>query len=98
MAALQRAAVIDVPLDPRTFSLDVDRIVTAITPRTRLLYVCNPGNPTGVMAPQADVMRLLNQLPAHVVLVSDEVYADYVDDAGFSGHDRGDSRRIGESS
>ena len=80
MAGLQGASVIDVPLDPRDFSLDVDRILAAITPRTRLLYVCNPGNPTGVMAPHADVMRLLNQLPAHVVLVSDEVYVDYVDD------------------
>ena len=83
MADLQGASVIDVPLDPRTFSLDIDRILAAITPRTRLLYVCNPGNPTGVMAPQTDVMRLLNHLPAHVVLVSDEVYADYVDDADF---------------
>ena len=83
MADLQGASVIDVPLDPRTFLLDVDRILAAITPRTRLLYVCNPGNPTGVMAPQTDVMRLLHHLPAHVVLVSDEVYADYVDDADF---------------
>lgn len=83
MAELQGAAVIDVPLDPRAFSLDVDRILAAITPRTKLLYVCNPGNPTGVMAPHADVMRLRNQLPAHVVLVSDEVYVEYVDDADF---------------
>lgn len=83
MADLQGAAVVDVPLNPRDFSLDVDGILAAITPRTRLLYVCNPGNPTGVMAPQADVTRLVNALPAHVVLVSDEVYADYVDDEAF---------------
>ena len=83
MAGLQGAAVVDVPLDPGDFSIDADRILAAITPRTRLLYVCNPGNPTGVMAPHPDVMRLLNQLPAHVVLVSDEVYADYVDDPAF---------------
>jgi histidinol-phosphate aminotransferase len=79
MAGLQGAAIVDVPLDPGDFSIDADRILAAITPKTRLLYVCNPGNPTGVMAPHHDVMRLLNQLPAHVVLVSDEVYADYVD-------------------
>ena len=83
MAALQGAAVIDVPLHHDDFSLDVDRLISAVTPRTRLLYVCNPGNPTGVMAPRSDVMGLLNRLPPHVTLVSDEVYADYVDDPDF---------------
>lgn len=83
MAELQGAAVVDVPLGPRDFSLDVDGILAAVTPRTKLLYVCNPGNPTGVMAPAREVSRLLDALPPHVVLVSDEVYADYVDDAGF---------------
>jgi histidinol-phosphate aminotransferase len=47
------------------------------------LYVCNPGNPTGVMAPQTAVMPLIDRLPSHVTLVSDEVYADYVDDSAF---------------
>src|SRR5262245_56533101 len=83
MAELQGARIVDVALNPRDFSLDVDRLLSAVTPRTRLLYVCNPGNPTGVMAPHADVMRLLNNLPPHVALVSDEVYADYVDDPAF---------------
>jgi histidinol-phosphate aminotransferase len=83
MAERQGAAVVDVALDPHDFSLDVDRVLSAVTPRTRLLYVCNPGNPTGVMAPHADVMRLLTHLPPHVTLVSDEVYADYVDDPDF---------------
>jgi len=83
MADLQGAAVVDVPLNPLDFSLDVDGLLSAVTPRTRLVYVCNPGNPTGVMAPGTDVMRLVNQLPPHVTLVSDEVYADYVDDPDF---------------
>jgi histidinol-phosphate aminotransferase len=83
MAEVQGAAIVDVPLDPHDFSLDVGGLLSAVTPRTRLLYVCNPGNPTGALAPSGDLRRLLNQLPAHVTVVSDEVYADYVDDPDF---------------
>ena len=82
-AALAGAGVVDVPLKPGDFSLDVERLLAAVTPRTRLLYLCNPGNPTGVIATRDDVARLLGALPPHVLLVSDEVYSHYVDDPAF---------------
>ena len=75
--------VVDVPLDEETCAHDVPGILDAVTPRTRLVYLCNPGNPTGVITSAADVAALLGGLPPEVLLVADEVYYQYVDDPSF---------------
>ena len=82
-AARQEATIVDVRLRPDDFSLDVDGILAALTERTRLVCLCNPGNPSGSIAPRADVERLLAHLPARTILVADEVYVHYVDDARY---------------
>lgn len=79
----QDARLVDVPLDPVTAAHDVDRILAAITPRTRLTYVCNPGNPTGVVMHDPNFRSLLERVPAGVVVVADEVYYQYVDGGNF---------------
>ena len=76
-----RATVIKVPLDPRTFACDVDAVLDAVTARTRIVYVCNPGNPTGVIVPSSAVERLLDRLPESVLVLADEVYFQYVTSA-----------------
>jgi histidinol-phosphate aminotransferase len=78
-----RATVIKVPLDPRTFACDVDAVLDAVTARTRIVYVCNPGNPTGVIIPSSAVERLLDRLPANVLVLADEVYFQYVTSARY---------------
>ncbi len=50
----------------------------AITDRTRLLFVCNPNNPTGTMVTGADVAPLMEHVPPHVIVVFDEAYYEYV--------------------
>ena len=55
----------------------------AITDRTRLLFLCNPNNPTGTMVPADEVELLLARVPAHVVVVFDEAYFEYVRDPQF---------------
>jgi histidinol-phosphate aminotransferase len=57
---------------------DLAAMAEAITPRTRLLFVCNPNNPTGTMVTAAEVDRLMAHLPDHVVVVFDEAYYEYV--------------------
>lgn len=63
---------------------DVDAILAACTKKTRLVYIANPGNPTGTMIGSAEVARLADGLPPKVLLVLDGAYAEYVDgfDAG----------------
>lgn len=73
-AGWQRAKIFDVPLDTVDFSIRVDAILRAVTPRTRLLYLGNPNNPTGTIVTRADMERLYTGLPREVTVVSDEVY------------------------
>jgi len=62
---------------------DVDAVLNAVTDRTRMVFIANPNNPTGTMIGQADLARLADGLPGHVVLVLDGAYAEYVE--GYDG-------------
>src|SRR6201991_4158975 len=57
---------------------DVDAILKAVTPRTKLVWLANPHNPTGTYVPFDEVKRLRAGLPSHVLLVLDAAYSDYV--------------------
>lgn len=57
---------------------DVDAILTAVTDRTRIVFLANPNNPTGTYLPFEEVRRLHTGLPDDVVLVLDAAYAEYV--------------------
>ncbi|NOD88087.1 MULTISPECIES: histidinol-phosphate transaminase [unclassified Ruegeria] len=77
-------------------TVSVDDILAAITPQTRIAFVCNPGNPTGTLIPNAEIVRLRNALPADVLLVFDQAYAEFADqdqnpDEVFALVDRGDT-------
>jgi len=63
--------------------VDVDRILEAVTFRTRLVFVANPANPTGTMLGSNDIGRLAAELPENVLLVLDGAYAEYVE--GYDG-------------
>ena len=62
---------------------DVDAILAACGPRTRLVFIANPNNPTGTMISPAEVERLAAGLPKQAILVLDGAYAEYVE--GFDG-------------
>lgn len=57
---------------------NVDAILAAVTPRTRIVYLANPNNPTGTYLPFDEVRRLHARLPGNVLLVLDGAYAEYV--------------------
>lgn len=58
---------------------DVDALLAAVTPKTKVLFLANPNNPTGAHVGGADLERLCRALPARVVLVLDEAYAEFAD-------------------
>ena len=58
---------------------DVDALLSAIRPNTKLLFLANPNNPTGAYVKQSELLRLLQELPPRVVCVVDEAYVDFVD-------------------
>jgi len=70
-----------VPL--REFTHDTEAMAAAITPRTRMVFLANPNNPTGTIFGRAAWERFLDAVPPSVVVVLDEAYAEYVDDPDY---------------
>jgi histidinol-phosphate aminotransferase len=58
---------------------DLPAMARAITPRTRIVFVANPNNPTGTLASAQEVKRLVSQIPPQVLLAMDEAYLEFVD-------------------
>ena len=78
---LAGARAVHVPLDPQTFAVDWDRVRAAVTPKTRLLIVNSPHNPSGAMFDDADIRALAALLEGTgIYLISDEVYEHIVFD------------------
>jgi histidinol-phosphate aminotransferase len=64
--------------EEKNFTADVDAIIGAVTPRTKVVFLANPNNPTGTYVPFDEIKRLHAALPLDVLLVLDAAYAEYV--------------------
>lgn len=76
-AAAMRARMIKTPLTPQ-LGIDLNAMADAVTDRTRLIYVCNPNNPTGTIACAGDVSQFVERIPERVIIVMDEAYVEMV--------------------
>src|SRR4051812_33395445 len=76
------AGAVKVPLRNHTY--DLDALLDAITPRTKLVYVCHPNNPTGTANPRSRLASFFERVPAHVLVVLDQAYAEYIDDPDYA--------------
>lgn len=76
--AAKAAGVTPVTAPERNRRSDVDALLAAVTPRTRAVFIANPNNPTGSYLPADEIARLHAGLPAHVLLVIDAAYAEFV--------------------
>src|SRR5436190_6588083 len=72
------AKLVSVPA--KNYGHDLQAMLRAITPQTRIMFVANPNNPTGTIPPRADLVDLINNIPPHVLLVMDEAYIEFLDD------------------
>ena len=62
---------------------DLDAMLQAITDRTRLVFLCNPNNPTGTIYTRADFAKFMDQVPDDVLVVVDEAYFEYATDKEY---------------
>lgn len=62
---------------------DVDALLAAVTPRTKIVFVANPNNPTGTVIPFSEIRRLRAGLRADIILGLDAAYAEYLDTAEY---------------
>ena len=79
--AARRCGALPVEAEDRDLTADVDALLSAVTDRTRVVFLANPNNPTGTWIEPGEVERLHAGLPADVLLVLDEAYGEYVDPA-----------------
>lgn len=75
------AGVTSVRVPLRDETHDLGAMAEAITERTRLVFVCNPNNPTGTVVHRAELERFLDRVPEDCLVVLDEAYTQYVTDA-----------------
>jgi len=78
MAKMFQASCVEVPFRDHTHDLNAMR--SAITPKTKLVFVANPNNPSGTRVSNAELDRFIRSLPAHVICVLDEAYIEFLDD------------------
>ena len=80
-AHVMRAHLIKVPL--KNYGLDLKAMAAAITDRTKLIFVCNPNNPTGTIVTSSQVEAFMRIVPDTVLVVFDEAYIEFVDSPDF---------------
>jgi histidinol-phosphate aminotransferase len=73
-----QAKLVTVPL--RDFRYDLAAVRAAVTPRTKLIWLCSPNNPTGTVAPAAAVRELVDSLPSAATVVLDQAYQEFAED------------------
>jgi histidinol-phosphate aminotransferase len=80
-AAKLGATARKVPL--REHRYDLDAILDGVGPRTKLVYVCHPNNPTGTANDRAELLDFVSRVPPHALVVVDQAYFEYVDDPEY---------------
>lgn len=78
---VMRARLIKTPLDD--YRIDLDAMAQAVTEKTKIVFVCNPNNPTGTMVNAAAIEDFMNHVPDCVLIVMDEAYYEFADSDEF---------------
>ncbi|CAM4320161.1 histidinol-phosphate transaminase [Saccharibacillus endophyticus] len=80
-ADIEKATSIEVPLQDGKH--DLDAMLAAVTDRTKIVWICNPNNPTGTIVSKDELKSFLDRLPSSVMAVLDEAYFEYVTDSEY---------------
>ena len=74
------AGATPVPVSLTDYTYDLDAMLAAITDRTRLIFVCNPNNPTSTVVDPDALARFVEAVPSHILIALDEAYVEYIRD------------------
>lgn len=78
---LMGAECVKIPM--KDHGLDIEKMVDAITDKTKIIWFCNPNNPTGTITTKEEFMKVLDRIPNRVIIVMDEAYVEYVENKDF---------------
>lgn len=76
--ATQAVGAIGIAVPAREFGHDLDAMIAAIRPKTRIVFIANPNNPTGTMLEKSALLAFLRKVPKQVLVVLDEAYDEYM--------------------
>jgi len=77
---VRTAGATPVPVPLKDHTHDLDAMLAAITERTRLIFVCNPNNPTSTVVDPIELAEFVAKVPSHILVVLDEAYVEYIRD------------------
>ncbi len=78
----QGAKAVQVPL--KNYTHDLDAMADAITPKTKMIFIANPNNPTGTISKKEELKRLMERVSDNILIVADEAYIEYVTDPEYA--------------
>jgi histidinol-phosphate aminotransferase len=81
LAEMLNMPIVRVPM--KAYGFDVEAMAARITPNTRLIVLANPNNPTGTIVRRKELDTLMKKVPDHALVVLDEAYFEYVNDADY---------------
>ncbi len=76
---IRNAGGCPVPIGFKNWLLDLESMLASVTPRTRMIVIVNPNNPTGTFIDRSTLLDFISRIPKHVNILIDEAYIDYVD-------------------
>jgi len=79
---IENAKIVEVPLKDGRH--DLEAMLAAVTDRTKVVWICNPNNPTGTVVEHEQLVQFLEKMPKHVLVVLDEAYCEYVTADNFT--------------
>lgn len=79
---IEQGKMIDIPVT-ESFKFDLDGLANIITPRTKLIYIANPNNPTGTIVTENELREFLKSISKDIVVVLDEAYSEFVNDKEY---------------
>jgi histidinol-phosphate aminotransferase len=74
---------VKVPVRSEDLKADLEAMIAAVTPHTKIIFLCNPNNPTGVPVDGAELREFLDSVPSHILVGVDEAYFEFVQDPSF---------------
>jgi|SRR5690625_1258250 len=79
---LMGGSCIEVPMT-NDWKYDLNGMLEKITNKTKMVFICNPNNPTGTIVSNQEILDFLDKVPSHVQVVLDEAYIEYIDDEDY---------------
>jgi histidinol-phosphate aminotransferase len=80
-AQVENAVIIEVPMKEGTH--DLPAMLARVTNKTKIIWVCNPNNPTGTIVTKDELVGFLDKVPSNVMVVLDEAYCEYIEDPSY---------------